>query len=53
MDYPEIEPEEMPKFLNEVADEYFKDNEEIREKLAQCSVYIHGVLFAEKMRKSH
>lgn len=50
---PTIEPEEMPKFLNDVAHEYFKDNEEIRSKLAQCSVYIHGFLMAEKMRKEN
>lgn len=39
-----IEPKEMPKFLNEVA-EKFKDEEgqETMLKLAQCSVYIHGV----------
>lgn len=47
----QIEPEEMPKFLNDVAHEHFKDNEEIRSKLVQCSVYIHGFLMAEKMRK--
>ena len=48
---PTIEPEEMPKFLNDVAYEYFKNDPKIAHKLAQCSVYIHGVLFAEKMRK--
>ena len=38
---PEITPEEMPAFLNEVA-QNFKDEEgqEIMWKLAQCSFYI-------------
>ena len=41
-DFPEITPEEMPKFLNDVA-EKFKDEEgqETMLKLAQCSFYIH------------
>lgn len=38
-----IEPDDMPSFLNEVASKYFKDNERIRFKLAQCSAYIHGI----------
>ena len=41
-DFPEITPEEMPKFLNDVA-EKFKDEEGQKTmlKLAQCSFYIH------------
>ena len=40
--FPEIEPEDMPEFLNRVAAMH-KDEEgqEIMMKLAQCSLYIH------------
>jgi len=41
--FPDIEPEEMPAFLNQVASEYFKDNQEIMFKLAQCSMYIFAM----------
>lgn len=41
--FPDIEPEEMPAFLNHVASEYFKDNQEIMFKLAQCSMYIFAM----------
>ena len=40
---PIMEPKEMSQFLNELADKYFKDDPEIQMKLAQCSIYIHGV----------
>ena len=46
--YPTIEPEEMPKFLNDVASEFFADNMEIREKLAQCSVFIQFIVAMRK-----
>lgn len=42
-EFPDLEPEKMPKFLNDLAWDYFKNESEIAHKLAQCSVYIHGV----------
>ncbi len=33
-----MNPKEMPTFLNEVAE--MIDDEEVREKLAECSIYI-------------
>lgn len=48
-----IEPEEMASFLNDLADEYFKNNPGIQQKLAQCSVFIHGCLFAMNKHASH
>lgn len=50
--FPEITPEEMPAFLNEVAIK-FKDEEgqETMLKLAQCSIYIHTVNDMLGMRK--
>ena len=36
-----LEPEQMPAFLNDLADEYFKDNFDVRMQLSQCSIYIH------------
>jgi hypothetical protein len=44
-DYTEIqniEPEEMPAFLNEIANTYFTHDSVIKFKLTQCSAYIHG-----------
>lgn len=38
-----FEPKDMPAFLNDLAVTYFKDNEEIMMKLAECSIYIHVV----------
>lgn len=42
-----LEPNDMPSFLNEVATLYFQDNQEIMEKLAQCSIYISMVNYLE------
>jgi hypothetical protein len=42
-----LEPNDMPSFLNEVATLYFRDNQEIMEKLAQCSIYISMVNYLE------
>lgn len=36
-----LDPEQMPAFLNDLADEYFKDNFDVRMQLSQCSIYIH------------
>lgn len=50
--FPDIEPEDMPAFLNKVAAK-FKDEEgqETMLKLAQCSIYIHTVNDMLGMRK--
>jgi len=36
-----LDPEQMPAFLNDLAAEYFKDNFDVRMQLSQCSIYIH------------
>ena len=48
-----IEPEEMPKFLNDIAAKYFRLNPEIRFKLTQCSVYIHGMNKIKRENNEH
>ena len=42
-----LEPEDMPKFLNDLAVR-FKNEPNIIFGLAQCSAYIHGVNYALK-----
>lgn len=37
----DLAPEDMPKFLNDLAEAYFKDDFDIRMQLSQCSIYIH------------
>lgn len=43
-----MSPEEMPSFLNNLADDYFKEDYENMDKLAQCSAYIHGLVKARQ-----
>lgn len=43
-----ISPEEMPSFLNNLADDYFKEDYENMDKLAQISAYIHGLVKARQ-----
>lgn len=38
-----LDPKDMPAFLNELASEYFQDNFDVRMQLSQCSLYIHTV----------
>ncbi len=52
-DFACIEPEEMASFLNDLAYEYFKDNPEIRQKLVQCSAFVHGCVFVMNNHASH
>lgn len=37
----DLDPEDMPQFLNDLAQEYFEDNFDVRMQLSQCSIYIH------------
>lgn len=46
----DLDPKDMPAFLNDLASEYFEDNFDIRMQLSQCSIYIHTVnSFLDKM----
>ena len=49
----EIEPKDMPSFLNEIACKYFKDNQENMLKLALCSMYIHVCNCMEKKNSKY
>ena len=39
----DLDPKDMPAFLNDLASEYFQDNFDIRMQLSQCSLYIHTI----------
>lgn len=48
-----LDPNDMPAFLNELASEYFEDNFDIRMQLSQCSLYIHTMnAFLDKEKPS-
>ena len=44
----DLEPEDMPSFLNDLANECFADNFDVRMQLSQCSIFINTVLCALK-----
>lgn len=48
---PEIEPKDMPAFLNDLATQYFSENEEICMHLAECSMYIHTINYLTEKRR--
>ena len=49
----EIDPKDMPSFLNEIAYKYFKGNQEIMLKLAMCSMYIHVCNYMTKQNDKY
>ena len=44
-DYPvmDLSPDDMPSFLNDLANECFADNFDIRMQLSQCSIYLSSI----------
>lgn len=36
----DLNPEDMPQFLNDLANKYFEDDFDIRMQLSQCATYI-------------
>ena len=44
----DLEPKDMPSFLNELATKFINDDYELADKLMQCSMYIHTVNYMQE-----
>jgi hypothetical protein len=51
MEFEPLDPDDMPRFLNSIACDYFADQPEIKWKLAQCSFWIHMINEIRKMNR--